>query len=168
LEIYSAETKRGQNGVGPAQDAEREHATTIQGYYSGLGVRFYREKRAFKDRKGATGCREQIDIILNERQLKALKYLKNHGRVSNPEYQEETGATKKTATRDLSDLKSKNVVEQIGERGPGVHYILRKSGDKMGTLGTLERVTSVPNAMFMTQRPGKFTVPGSSGTGGAR
>lgn len=75
---------------------------------------------------------------LNERQTKAVKYIKIHGKISNPEYQEETGATKKTATRDLSDLKSQNVVEQVGERGPGVHYILRKNRDKMGTTGTLE------------------------------
>jgi predicted HTH transcriptional regulator len=75
---------------------------------------------------------------LNERQLKAVKYLKTQGKISNPEYQEQTGATKKTATRDLSVLKSKNIVEQIGDRGPGVHYVLRRNGAKKGTIGTSE------------------------------
>ncbi|MFA6174813.1 MAG: DUF4062 domain-containing protein [Kiritimatiellales bacterium] len=76
------------------------------------------------------------NLGLNDRQLKAVKYLKIHGKISNPEYQVETGATKKTATRDLSDLKTKNIAEQIGSRGPGVHYVLQRKRDIMGTIET--------------------------------
>jgi len=72
------------------------------------------------------------ELGLNERQRKAVKYLKTQGKISNPEYQEQTGTTKKTATRDLSDLKSKNIVEQVGDRGPGVHYVLRRKGGQNG------------------------------------
>jgi predicted HTH transcriptional regulator len=65
---------------------------------------------------------------LNERQMKAIVYLKVHGKISNKDYQVATSAIKKTATRDLLDLKEKGVVEQIGTKGPGVHYVLVKKG----------------------------------------
>jgi len=73
---------------------------------------------------------------LNDRQEKGIAYLKAQGRISNPEYQQLTKATKKTSTRDLSDLKIKGIVLQIGLRGPGVHYVLANKGDKKGTIGT--------------------------------
>jgi hypothetical protein len=73
---------------------------------------------------------------LNDRQEKGVAYLKAQGRISNPEYQQLTKATKKTSTRDLSDLKIKGIVSQIGIRGPGVHYVLAKKVDKKGTIGT--------------------------------
>jgi predicted HTH transcriptional regulator len=73
---------------------------------------------------------------LNERQLAGIAYLKNHGSISNTEYQQVTHAIKKTATRDLAALKEKGLIEQKGRRGPGVHYVLAKKRDKMETMGT--------------------------------
>jgi len=75
-------------------------------------------------------------LILNERQLLALAFVKTNGRISNPEYQYLAQTTKKTATRDLTDLKLKGVVEQRGHRGPGVHYILARKRDTKGTMET--------------------------------
>ena len=72
-------------------------------------------------------------LHLNERQRQALAYLKTHGKISNTEYQEVAKAIKKTATRDLNELKEKGIVEQRGNRGPGVHYVLAKKGDIKGT-----------------------------------
>lgn len=76
----------------------------------------------------------QLD--LNERQRLGLAYLKIHGKITNAGYQQASGAIKKTATRDLNDLKGKGIVEQRGIRGPGVHYVLAKKGAIKGTLGT--------------------------------
>jgi ATP-dependent DNA helicase RecG len=76
------------------------------------------------------------ELGLNDRQHRALVYLKTHGKISNAEYQQVANAIKKTATRDLNDLKQKGVLEQMGSRGPGVHYVLAKKRDKMGTMGT--------------------------------
>jgi len=73
---------------------------------------------------------------LNERQLKALAFLKTHGKMSNADYRQATGAGKKTATRDLDDLKEKGVIQRHGERGPGVRYLLIRRRDKKGTMGT--------------------------------
>jgi predicted HTH transcriptional regulator len=47
-----------------------------------------------------------------------------------------TGTTKKTAMRDLLDLKKKDIVEQQGIRGPGVHYIFSSKRVRTGTLET--------------------------------
>lgn len=63
---------------------------------------------------------------LNERQSKAIAYIKVHGKISNAEYQQLTHAIKKTATRDLTALKEKGLIEQKGSRGPGVHYVLAR------------------------------------------
>ncbi len=65
---------------------------------------------------------------LNERQMKAIVFLKAHGKISNKDYQLVASAIKKTATRDLIDLKEKGVIEQIGTKGPSVHYVLAKKG----------------------------------------
>ena len=75
-------------------------------------------------------------LALNDRQRHALVYLMSHGKISNVEYQKVANAIKKTATRDLNDLKEKGLIEQVGHRGPGVHYVLLKKRDKMGTMGT--------------------------------
>ncbi len=73
---------------------------------------------------------------LNDRQKKAVVYLKTHGKISNKEYQQVANSIKKTATRDLNDLKEKGIIRQVGSRGPGVHYVIAKKRDKKGTLGT--------------------------------
>lgn len=73
---------------------------------------------------------------LNDRQKKAVVYLKTHGKISNTEYQQVANSIKKTATRDLNDLKKKGIISQVGSRGPGVHYVITKKRDKMGTMGT--------------------------------
>ncbi len=72
------------------------------------------------------------ELGLNERQKKGVVYVKSAGIISNPEYQELTDCTKKTATRDLTSLKER-VFRQVGTRGPGVHYVLRSKKDIMGT-----------------------------------
>jgi ATP-dependent DNA helicase RecG len=81
----------------------------------------------------------QLD--LNERQRSAIVFLKERGRISNPEYQKAANAIKKTATRDLKDLVDKGVLDQRGTRGPGVHYVLATNRDKMGTKGTFSADT---------------------------
>jgi len=73
---------------------------------------------------------------LNDRQRKAVVYLKAHGKISNADYQQVANSIKKTATRDLTDLMKKGIIEKVGSRGPGVHYVISKKRDKIGTMGT--------------------------------
>ena len=77
---------------------------------------------------------------LNERQIKAVMYVKEKRKITNREYQEIVNTTKRTATRDLKDLTEKGILKQIGDTGKGTYYILIKhkghKGDKGDIKGT--------------------------------
>lgn len=65
-------------------------------------------------------------MVLNERQIKTVIYVKENGRITNKEYQEVCDTSGKTATQNLSELVSKGIFEQIGTTGKGDSYILRR------------------------------------------
>ena len=67
------------------------------------------------------------EMGLSERQVKAVLYVKERGRVTNKEYQELTGASKPTATRDLEKLAVLAVLQKIGTTGKGTYYQLMDS-----------------------------------------
>lgn len=67
------------------------------------------------------------DLNLNERQLKAVICLKSKSRITNLEYQQITGAARKTAARDLGGLVEKGLVELKGEKRSS-HYVLKGKG----------------------------------------
>lgn len=61
---------------------------------------------------------------LNPRQIKAVLYAKENGKISNKVYQEINHVSKRTATSDLYELVEKyNMMENIGV-GAGSHYKL--------------------------------------------
>jgi len=62
---------------------------------------------------------------LNERQIKAVMYVKEKGKITNKEYQEISKISERTATRDLFDLVSKKIFVQVGSTGKGANYILK-------------------------------------------
>lgn len=64
---------------------------------------------------------------LNERQLKAIKFIKNEGKITNKEYKKLTGVSKPTASRDLNELVNKSIFVRIGETGKGTLYKLKGS-----------------------------------------
>lgn len=66
---------------------------------------------------------------LNERQLKAITYLKIKGEITNSEYQELTGSQSQTALRDLRGLLSSGLVEKIGTTGRSTRYRMSKKPD---------------------------------------
>jgi ATP-dependent DNA helicase RecG len=88
---------------------------------------------------------------LNERQIKSVIYVKEKGKITNKEYQELNKTTKKTASRDLSNLVEKGIFEQIGETGKGTHYTLiikrNLKGDKGDIKGTQRRHNKVKGAI---------------------
>jgi ATP-dependent DNA helicase RecG len=51
-------------------------------------------------------------------------YVKEKGKITNKEYQEISNITKRTASRDLAELVSLKIFEQIGTTGKGTAYIL--------------------------------------------
>lgn len=64
-------------------------------------------------------------VMLNERQARALRYLQEHGRITNRDYQNLCpDVTPETLRLDLSDLVDKGVLLRIGEKR-GTYYILK-------------------------------------------
>ncbi|MBI4832073.1 MAG: transcriptional regulator, partial [Candidatus Lindowbacteria bacterium] len=61
---------------------------------------------------------------LNERQIKAICLVKSKGRITSGEYQEQTRAEPRTATRDLACLLEKGIFIRHGEKR-GAYYTLR-------------------------------------------
>ncbi|MEO0136728.1 MAG: ATP-binding protein [candidate division WOR-3 bacterium] len=59
---------------------------------------------------------------LNERQVRAVIYVKEKGKITNREYQEINGCHRNTATQDLSDLVEKGILKESGKKGAGAHY----------------------------------------------
>ena len=61
---------------------------------------------------------------MNERQKKAIEYLKEHNKITNREYQELNNVSNKTAYQDLYDMLRKNIIEKVGG-GKHIYYILK-------------------------------------------
>ncbi|MEM4314301.1 MAG: ATP-binding protein [Thermoplasmata archaeon] len=59
---------------------------------------------------------------LNERQVRAVIYVKEKGKITNREYQEINGCHRNTATQDLSDLVEKGILKESGKKGAGAYY----------------------------------------------
>ena len=69
---------------------------------------------------------EQLKKLgLNERQIEAVKFVKNNGRISNQEYQQINDTTKNTATRDLKKLVDNRILQSSGVSGAGSYYTLK-------------------------------------------
>ena len=64
---------------------------------------------------------------LNERQVKAVMYVKRKGKITNKEYQELYKVSKRTATNDLDGLMQRNIFEKVGTRGRGTSYTIKRA-----------------------------------------
>ena len=60
---------------------------------------------------------------LNERQIKALRYIEKGGEITRKEYEEINSTSKRTAIRDLKGLVNKAIIREIG-KGPSMRYVL--------------------------------------------
>jgi len=70
---------------------------------------------AFANKKGGVilvGVDKKLG--LNERQIKAVMYVKKEGKITNKEYQTMFKVSKATATRDLSELVEKQIFNILG------------------------------------------------------
>lgn len=61
---------------------------------------------------------------LNERQLNALKYIKEYKKISNKIYQEINHVSKGTSTKELRRMVEAEILEKSGTRGAGTYYSL--------------------------------------------
>lgn len=65
---------------------------------------------------------------LSERQMQAVLYVKEHGRITNRDYRKLTGVSDEGARLDLKGLLEKGLLKVRGQ-GRGTHYVLGQSGD---------------------------------------
>lgn len=70
------------------------------------------------------------EFDLNTRQIEAIKYLKEHLKITNSQYQEEFDVAKRTASKDLQLLTSLGLVSKEGTTGKGVFYKITKGASK--------------------------------------
>lgn len=61
---------------------------------------------------------------LNDRQIKAVMYVKENEKITNKEYQEINDCSRNTATNDLRDLIKKHVLKESGKKGAGSYYFI--------------------------------------------
>ena len=66
----------------------------------------------------------------NERQIRAVMFVKKEGRITNKSYQYINPVSRQTATRELSDLAQKGVFQQVGITGKGTFYELTQTPHK--------------------------------------
>lgn len=57
---------------------------------------------------------------------KAVMYVKEKSWITNKEYQELNLVSKRTSSRDLDELVTRGIIEQIGVTGKGTEYMLRR------------------------------------------
>jgi ATP-dependent DNA helicase RecG len=103
----------------------------------------------FAESQGALWLTFRKDILteeylrtlgLNERQIKAMLYVKEKARITNLEYQRLCQISKRTASDELGALEAKGLLERVGTRGKGTYYQLRmqqkgEMGNKWATNG---------------------------------
>ncbi len=78
--------------------------------------------------RAAALLQEQLEKLgLNERQVKAIDFLKTNTSITNKEYQSLFDVTDRTALRDLDDMVSKGLITKIGEK-KGTRYSLYHVG----------------------------------------
>ena len=70
------------------------------------------------------------NLGLNERQIKAVMYVKEKGRITNTEYQELTKISRQMATIDLAETVKRGVFNKIGKAGKGIAYQLTELTNK--------------------------------------
>ena len=86
---------------------------------------YYYESSGFwvEFRKDTYNEQSLKELGLNDRQVKAVLYVKEKGKITNREYQEINNVISRTALRDLDDLLLKGVVKRNGG-GKSVFYVI--------------------------------------------
>ena len=64
-------------------------------------------------------------LNLNNRQVKAILYTKENGKITNSEYQELNDTSNRTASRDLTELVERGVLKSSGSKGAGAFYSIK-------------------------------------------
>ena len=83
-------------------------------------------------------------LNLNERQVKAIQFLKTNLRITNAEYRKLTNVTDRTALRDLKALLELGLISQEGKTGRSTNYHLTRKPDMNPTNPTSVELDTKP------------------------
>ena len=111
IEQYGSGTVRMVNWMKEAALPEPEYKEEMGGFSVYFNKDIYTEE--YLRKKG-----------LNERQVKAVIYVKEKGKITNKEYQEINICSRNTATNDLRILVEKEVLKESGKKGAGAYYVI--------------------------------------------
>jgi len=64
-------------------------------------------------------------LSLNDRQVKAVLFTKDNGKITNSEYQKLNDCSRNTASNDLTELVDKDLLKPSGQKGAGAFYTLK-------------------------------------------
>ena len=64
-------------------------------------------------------------LNLNDRQVKAVLFTKDNGKITNSEYQQLNDCSRNTASNDLTELVEKEMLKPSGQKGAGTFYTLK-------------------------------------------
>jgi ATP-dependent DNA helicase RecG len=65
-----------------------------------------------------------LKLELNDRQMRAVLFVKEKGKINNKDYQKLFSISRETASRDLADLVDKKIFENSGRKGAGSFFKL--------------------------------------------
>jgi len=85
--------------------------------------------------KGIYSAEKLEKLGLRPRQIKAVLYLQEKGRITNKDYQEICQLKKRQATIDLVALQKKGLLEKVGVTGKGTYYLLKIQRGTKATKG---------------------------------
>ncbi len=89
----------------PEPDFEEDHGVFV--------VKFYQDKWNEENLK---------KLGINERQIKAVIYVKEKGKITNKKYQEINNCSRNTASNDLRRLVENHILKESGVKGAGSYY----------------------------------------------
>ncbi|NGM72521.1 ATP-binding protein [Sphingobacterium sp. SGL-16] len=70
-------------------------------------------------------------LDINERQIRAILFIKEHGSITNTAYQKLNNLGKTFSTTELIDLSEKQLIEKVGTTSRGTRYVLKgRNGHK--------------------------------------
>lgn len=67
-----------------------------------------------------------VELKLNNRQIKAVLYVKESEKITNSEYQRLNDCSRNTASNDLTELVEKDILKSSGQKGAGAFYTLNR------------------------------------------
>lgn len=106
-----------------AEELEAYGSTTptFNSEMGGFQLTFYKP-RAVEISEAVT---KVADKGLSDRQIKAIDYVKEHGSITNSEYQAITGISRRSASRELNELTAKGILHAENIAGRGAKYTLK-------------------------------------------